>query len=106
MGIAAWARNRKLIGRLGRGDHPVKRIVARAASDGLESHEEHQSTEIGKVEESYSNFFYCTRFTNLNLRVVKARFKGWCFGRSYIHPLELQHDDEALNIQSRYTPQL
>ena len=28
------------IGRyLGRGDHPVQRIVARAASDGLESHE-------------------------------------------------------------------
>ena len=32
---------------LGGGDHPVKRIVARAASDGLESHEDH-SAEIGR----------------------------------------------------------
>ena len=35
---------RDIRGYLGRGDHPVKGIVARAASDGLESHEEHHST--------------------------------------------------------------
>lgn len=38
---------------LGQGDHPVKRIVARAASDGLESHEEHHSTEIGRQSAVY-----------------------------------------------------
>ena len=31
---------------LGRGDHPVKRIVARAASDGPESHEEWRNTRV------------------------------------------------------------
>ncbi len=34
---------------LGRGDHPVKCIVARAASDGLESHEEHPQYRDWKV---------------------------------------------------------
>ena len=63
---------------LGRGDHPVKCIVARAASDGLESHEEH-STEIGNAKYStlYSlSFRVGAASPNENLRTVRAGFEG------------------------------
>lgn len=44
---------------LGRGDHPVKRIVARAASDCLESHEEHHSAAIGSLMEGEVKYILC-----------------------------------------------
>ena len=67
------------IGRyLGRGDHPVKRIVARAASDGLESHEEHQRSRVqrleGKVQYIFMSFRLAPPHQIKNLRAVKAGF--------------------------------
>jgi hypothetical protein len=69
---------------LGRGDHPIKHIIPRAASDGLESHEEHHSTAQrleGKVQ--YTVFYViqssaASPLANENLRAVtgKAEFKG------------------------------
>jgi hypothetical protein len=56
---------------LSRGDHPVKRIVPRAASDGLESHEEHHSTEMGRQSAVQYNLCHSEQ-----RRLAKSKSQG------------------------------
>ena len=85
---------------LGRSDHPVKRIVARAPSDGLESHEKHQSTEVGRQGAVQYILFHSQKrraSPNQNLRAVKVGFIVLC-----IYMRNRPHKIPVSDYHSRY----